>query len=273
LEADGSYNAAKVLRALAFSEEVRATNAAGLPANRGERDEDLRAMLSAMERTGGRGDLQPLLEIGRRAALEDRVIALEEIPEIFVCRICGEVVLREPPRRCPACGAHGLTLKEIVPVYFLEPLAPQVALRALREVAEEVAQEVEGLNEEAMARSPAAGEWAIRQVLFHLLETAGMLAWRVERILTEDEPSLEGVASWAIEGGEEMSGGEMLKRYLESREATARRLASIRPQDWLRTARHSEWGVVTLVGQVSYFAKHDASHIPQIGEIRRAIGA
>jgi hypothetical protein len=50
-------------------------------------------------------------------------------------------------------------------------------------------------------------------------------------------------------------------------------LASIRPQDWLRTARHSEWGVVTLVGQVSYFAKHDASHIPQIGEIRRAIGA
>jgi hypothetical protein len=272
LEADGIYNAAKVLRALAFSEEVRATNAAGLPVSRAEREEELGAILSTMERAGGWGDLLPLLEAGRRAALEDRVIPLHEIPEIYVCRSCGEVVVHEAPRRCPACEAHGLTFKEIVPVYFLEPLPPQIALRALHEVAAEVTRAVEGLGEEAMARSPSAGEWAIRQVLFHLLETEGMLAWRVERILTEDEPSLEGVASWVIEGGEKASAGEMLKRYRESREGTTRRLASIRPQDWLRPARHSEWGLVTLVGQVSYFVKHDASHIPQIREIRRAIG-
>jgi rubrerythrin/uncharacterized damage-inducible protein DinB len=272
LEADGIYNAAKVLRALAFSEEVRATNTAGLPAGKEERDRDLRVILSAMERAGSRGDLRSLLETGRRAALEDRVIPLHEIPEIFVCRSCGEVALREAPRRCPACGAHGLTFKEIVPVYFLEPLLPERALRALRDVAGEVAQGVEGLSEEAMARPPSAGEWAIRQLLFHLLEAEGLLAGRVERILSEDEPSLEGVASWAIEAGEEMPAGQILRRYRESREATASRLASIRPQDWLRTARHSEWGLVSLVGQASYFAKHDASHIPQIGEIRRAIG-
>jgi rubrerythrin/uncharacterized damage-inducible protein DinB len=269
LEGDGLYNAAKVLRALAFSEEVRATNAAGIPVGREARDRLLAEVLAATERE----DLRSLLESGRRAALEDRIIPLREIPEIFVCRTCGEIALRQPPRRCPGCGAHALTFREIVPIYFLEPLPPIAAERALQEVAEEVRQAVEGLSDEAMARSPSAGEWGIRDVLFHLLEAEGLLAGRVERILVEDEPSLEGVASWAIEGGDKLSGGQILRRYRESREATARRLASIRPQDWLRTAVHSEWGLVTLLQQASYFAKHDASHIPQIAEIRRAIRA
>ncbi len=40
-----------------------------------------------------------------------------------------------------------------------------------------------------------------------------------------------------------------------------------------RTGHHDEFGEVTVLQQASYFAKHERSHLPQIAESRRAIGA
>ena len=34
--------------------------------------------------------------------------------------------------------------------------------------------------------------------------------------------------------------------------------------DWWRTGRHEEFGVVSIKQQVSYFASHELTHLPQI---------
>ena len=111
------------------------------------------------------------------------------------------------------------------------------------------------------------------RVLFHLLTAQSLLAGRVDKILTQDMPSLEGVAAWAVGASEVLAAGEILARYRGSRHATVDRLASIPGQDWWRLARHSESGVVSLLQQASYFARHDASHLSQIDAIRAAMGA
>jgi len=95
----------------------------------------------------------------------------------------------------------------------------------------------------------------------------------VDKIHTQDMASLEGVAAWAVGASEVLAAGEILARYRGSRHATVDRLASIPGQDWWRLARHSESGVVSLLQQASYFARHDASHLSQIDAIRAAMGA
>jgi hypothetical protein len=273
LEAGGIYNAAKVLRALAVSQEIRASILAGEPVASEERDREIQGLISALRAEGIDEAILRIVDHGRIAALENRTIRIDEIPPVFVCRTCGQVALRQPPPRCDVCGARPLSWREILPIYFLEPLQPPAALEALAATGEDVEASVRGLTEEEMAQAPSPGEWAVRDVLSHLLTAQGLLAGRVEKILAEDMPSLEGVAAWALGSQEGLPAGDMLARYRESRRATVDRLASISLQDWWRAARHSEWGEVTLLQQASYFARHDASHVPQIDVLRAAMGA
>jgi len=112
LEASGSYNAAKLLWALAYSEEIRGSAAAGEPVTRAERDRELQALIPALRAAGTGEAILSAIERGRLAALEDRTIPLEEIPPVYVCRTCGQVALSRPPERCPACGARPLSWRE-----------------------------------------------------------------------------------------------------------------------------------------------------------------
>ncbi len=273
LEAGGIYNAAKILRGLAASEEIRASLATGEPVAPEERGRELMELIPALRAAGYEEEIVKLVEHGRLAALEDRIIPLEETPAVFVCRTCGRIAVSRLPERCPECGARRLTWHEIPPVYFLEPLSPGGALAGLKSIAEDVEASVRGLTEDEMAQAPGPGEWAVRDVLFHLLTAQSLLAGRVEKILSEDMPFLEGLAAWAEEASQALAAGEILARYRDSRQATIDRLGTIAGQDWWRQAHHSEFGVVTLLQQTSYFAKHDASHLPQIDAIRAALGA
>ena len=273
LEAGGYYNAAKLLWAIVFSQAIRASSEQGAPIDADELDCEMKAAINGLIAEGAKPELITALQHGRQGARENRTIPWTEIPPVFVCRTCGEVALGEAPQRCPTCDARALTFREFPPVYFLEPLHPQQALAALVSAPDEVEELVKGLSEEQMARPPRSGEWAIRNVLSHLLVAQGLLAGRVKKMLAEDNPSLKGVAAWAIGGEESLSAREILERYRASRQATVERLKRISVQDWWRTAQHEEFGQVTLLQQASYFAKHDCYHLPQIEAIRRAIGA
>jgi hypothetical protein len=99
-----------------------------------------------------------------------------------------------------------------------------------------------------------------------------VFAGRVEKMLAEDNPSLEGIAVWTIEGEESLSARDILTRYRDSRTATVEQLKAMSPGDWWRTARHEEFVQFTILQQASYFAKHERSHLPQMDAIRQAIG-
>lgn len=271
LERDGQYNTAKLLWAAAFSWEIRASNDAGIPVDRQERDRDLETVIRLLETSAAGTELIAALRRGRQAALENRPIPREEIPEVYVCRDCGEPMLGLPPMRCPQCGARALTFRVFLPVYYLEPLEPAQLMDVLRRGPDDLEAVIAGLTETQLTTRPQSNRWSLRDVLAHLLVAQGLLEGRVEKMLSEDDPSLTGVAAWAMGGEKEAPTRQILDRHRRSRLATLDRLSGIRPEDWHRTARHEEFGRVTLLQQASYFARHEQYHLPRMEATRRVI--
>lgn len=272
LEAGGFYNSAKLFRALAFSVEVRAGMAHALPAGPVELDHLIASAIQALPVGRLTPDLHTALEAGRQAARANRTISATEVPAVFVCRSCGEIVFRQAPEICPACKARALTFREFLPVYWLEPLHPQLALAALQAMPGEVEQTIDGLDEVQLSQPPQPGEWAIRDVLWHLLVAQELFGGRVEKMLNEDEPELKGLAAWTIEPEQPFTAREIFERFRAARLATIARLAGISFEDWWRAGLHEEFGRVTILQQASYFVKHDQTHLPQLEDIRLSIG-
>jgi hypothetical protein len=52
--------------------------------------------------------------------------------------------------------------------------------------------------------------------------------------------------------------------YRATRQEILATLESIPLKDWWRTGQHEEFGTVTIRQQVSYFAAHESTHLPQI---------
>jgi len=271
LERDGLYNAAKLFWAAVFSAEVRESGQRGIPINPEERDREIETAIVRLKAAGAESEFLAALDAGRRAALENRTIPRSEIPDVFVCRDCGEIFVGEPPAQCSTCGARALTFRAFPPVYYLEPLQPQQVLAALASAPDEITKIVQGLTEDEMAWSPAPGKWSIRDVLHHLLVAQGLLAGRVEKLLAEENPSLNAVAAWTIRSDDALTGQEVMDRFRASREATVAHLQSISLPDWFRTGQHEEFGEVSLLQQASYFAKHERHHLPRMESTRRRV--
>jgi hypothetical protein len=266
LERAGLYNAAKLLWAAAFSEEIRQSNEGSQ-----ELEKELETAIQAMQSSPGQAALAKALRNVKRAIRENHTIPLAEVPQVSVCRTCGEAYLGKPPKTCADCGAHSLTFREIPPVWFLEPLSPQQAVKALASGIEEIGSLIEGLDEDQMEYYPEPGEWNIREALLHLLVAQELLAGRVDKIMAERHPSLAGAAAWMLDGEEAGSGSQIFQRLKESRASVLDRLQALSIESWWRTGEHEEFGQVTILQQASYFAKHERAHLLQVHQIREAV--
>ncbi len=269
MERAGHYNAAKLLWAAAFSEEVRASEEAALEYDRDSVDRDLDAALGDVKAAGGSSEFITALVIARKAVREERQLPFEQAPQVYVCRGCGHIALGDLPARCALCGAFELTFKEFPPVHYLDPLPPSEALQGLTGVAEALHRLVDGLSEEISMKSPGPGEWSIHDVLNHMLGSQELVNYRIQRMLDEDDPPLKAVSiPTADETGSTL---DILAAFEASRDALVERLGDMPAEDWWRTGWHEEFGKVTVLQQASYFAKHDHAHLTQIGRLRRTL--
>ena len=144
-------------------------------------------------------------------------------------------------------------------------------MEQLRKTPLEVAALIEGLSEEAMTRPAADGGWAIRNVVSHLRDAQGVLAFRIDLFLKEENPVLEmkQVWTWAKNENERPpSTREIFETYCPTRTEVIAKLETIPLADWWRTGRHEEFGVVSIKQQVSYFASHELTHLSQIVALR-----
>jgi hypothetical protein len=90
---------------------------------------------------------------------------------------------------------------------------------------------------------------------------------RIHLMLENDNPRLESKAvfEWAErEGAMPETTADEYATYDRSRARTLALLESMSPGDWQRTGEHEEFGKLTIQNQVSYFAVHELTHMPQI---------
>lgn len=268
IEAGGHYNVSKLIWALVYAEEVRASNQAGIP--RGdELDGHLQRLIAELK---DQTALVTALEAGLEAIRTEQPNRHEDIGAVYVSRRCGEVFVGQRPAST-ACDDDPLDLREFRPHYYLESMPVPMLLGALRTFPLTLSTHLEGLSEEQMNTAPIPGEWSLRELLVHLDVTQALLLKRARQFLTEDYPALKGVAAWTMTESAAMSVHEVFDHYLKARAQTVDLLAPLKPEDWWRMAYHEEFGQITLQEHASYFARHERSHVPQLLQIVRGVGA
>jgi hypothetical protein len=269
-QAGGFYGLAKLLWALAFSAEIRASSAAGIP-----RGADLLTELDALrqELQSGAADeaLMRAFEAGVRGVRANETIAFADIPDVRVSRTDGHIVLGDVPSEMSG-GDDVLDMRLVAPIHYFEPLAPEQVIAALREFPVQLTGHLEVLSESQMEAHPFEGEWSIRELIHHFAQAQALLHDRLKQMLAADNPSLMGMAVWAMRAGE-MTTADLLCQYRESRAQTLDLLSALPADGWWRRGTHGEFGPVTILSQATYFARHERNHVPQLMALLRAVSA
>jgi hypothetical protein len=269
LEREGIYNGAKLARAALERELLLHAEAAGV--GHAAVGDAVAAVRADLEGEYPDAFVRSLLA-AETGAREGTTLPIDEAPPVRTCRVCGELFVgEEPPSACPVCEAPGLSFREHLPVWYLEPAEPGTVLAALGAGPARVEAALAGRDDAALARPPAPGEWSVRETLEHLVYAEELLAERLQRLLSEEDPDLAARAVWAetpssdegsVRSGEPAS--VLFARYRATRDGSLARLARIGEAEWVRAGRHAEWGRVTVLSQAAYFARHEASHLAQL---------
>lgn len=271
LENEGQYNLAKWCRATADALSRRAAYQIEMPSARDELIAELDRAMDALARLDVDQNVIATFQRGVGAMKQGRLALFNDTPHAYVCRTCGHLTVGEPTSKCPTCGAWASTYQRFMPVYWLDALEPLAALETLRQTPVQVETLLQGLSEDALNKPARDGGWAIRNIVSHLRDAQGVISFRVDLFLQSEHPALESKAvfAWATNENERPPlTREILETYKSARAEMVTKLEKIPLAYWWRVGQHEEFGPVTLKQQVSYFAAHELTHLPQIEKLR-----
>jgi uncharacterized damage-inducible protein DinB len=117
----------------------------------------------------------------------------------------------------------------------------------------------EVLPVDLLNRQRAAGAWSATKWLIHLLDTEHIFPARVQALLAGQvihafDPDRQGTKNTIA------SPGKLAAEFADLRQASIALLERVAPQDFNRTAEHSELGTVTLGQLLHEWAAHDLNH-------------
>lgn len=276
LEGEGQYNVAKLARAAADSLLRTAAYPIELSSKKDQLAGEVQAIAERLIDLEVHRDLVESLKSGASAIAEGHLPMLDETPHPHVCRTCGRVELELPSSNCPRCNARPRTFQRFLPIYWFEAMDPVEAMNWLQRNPDEVMRSIDGIGEDDLSREIVEGEWSIRNLLNHLRDAQGVMDFRVNLLLSEDNPIIESKAvfEWARdESQRSASSMEVFDTYRNSRRKTLETLRGIPLADWWREGRHEEFGTISIKQQVSYFATHELTHLPQIEFLRERLSA
>ncbi|MDX1601377.1 MAG: DinB family protein [Anaerolineales bacterium] len=267
LEGQGQYNVAKLFRAAGASIVSDTAWKLNVGTEKEELEREVRNLIADLDEAGMQAELLEAMASGADAISDGRLPLIDETPHPYVCRTCGHIAMTPPSDSCPRCNARPRTFQRFPPVYWLEAMDPPEALEWLQRTPEQVLGLIDPLEEADLSRELIEGEWSIRELLIHLRDAQGVLEYRVNLLLSEDEPLIESQAvfDWATDGSaKQMTSMDIFETYRSSRQKTIERLQNAPLADWWRGGSHQEFGTVNVKQQVSYFATHELTHLPQL---------
>jgi hypothetical protein len=148
------------------------------------------------------------------------------------------------------------------------PLQPRDVAGLLEAAAATLRAEVTALPVAVLAWHPAAGEWCVKEVLGHLIETERRgFAGRIRIILGEDAPAL---ATWdQVEVARARRDCErdveaLLGEFTALRDASAALVAGLREADLGRGGHHPQVGYLRVGDLLHEWIHHDRNHLRQI---------
>jgi hypothetical protein len=139
----------------------------------------------------------------------------------------------------------------------------------------EFRQAVHGLDDQQLDTPYREGGWTVRQVIHHVPDSHMNSYCRFKFALTENQPGIKGYAEdlWA-----ELADGRTgpIDTSLVLLESLHRRwvilLKSMTDQDFARSFRHSELGLLRLDSTLALYDWHSRHHVAHITSLRQRMG-
>ncbi|HLV88005.1 MAG TPA: bacillithiol transferase BstA [Candidatus Sulfotelmatobacter sp.] len=134
---------------------------------------------------------------------------------------------------------------------------------------------VEGLSEAQLVTPYRPGGWTVRQVVHHVPDSHLNSYVRFKLALTEEEPTIKPYAEdrWAKLADTTSTPIEVSLSLLDSlHDRWVRLLRSLNAEQWMRTFRHPELGVMTLEKTLGVYSWHGQHHVAHITSLREREG-
>lgn len=162
--------------------------------------------------------------------------------------------------------------------HFDGPLTEDQKQKCLNEIAQaptNLRAAMNGLSEQQLDTPYRPDGWTVRQVAHHVPDSHLNAYVRTKLALTEDEPTIKTYAEdrWARLADTQATPVEVSLALLDSlHDRWVRLLRSLQPEDWKRTFRHPELGVVNLEKTLALYAWHGCHHVAHITSLRKRSG-
>ena len=134
---------------------------------------------------------------------------------------------------------------------------------------------VAGLDQAQLDTPYRPEGWTVRQVVHHVPESHLNSYLRFKLAITENEPTIKPYFEdrWAqLDDAREAP----IELSLDLLDALHRRwiwfLRSLKPEDYQRTFRHPELGIVSLEKNIALYAWHGQHHVAHITSLRERMG-
>ena len=134
---------------------------------------------------------------------------------------------------------------------------------------------VQGLSEARLDTPYRPGGWTVRQVVHHLPDSHLNSYVRFKLALTEEEPTIKPYYEdrWAELQEAKTAPIELSLALLDSlHKRWVLMLRSMKSEDWKRTFRHPDLGVVSLEKNVALYSWHGRHHVAHITSLRERMG-
>ena len=149
------------------------------------------------------------------------------------------------------------------------------AIAQISEAPGELRAAVAGLTPDQLDTPYRPEGWTVRQVVHHVPDSHLNSYCRFKLALTEDEPSIKPYHEdrWAELDDSRITPIEVSLALLESLHSRwVTLLKSLGPDDFKRTFRHPEIGLVTLAQNACLYAWHGRHHTAQVTSLRERMG-
>jgi hypothetical protein len=157
---------------------------------------------------------------------------------------------------------------------YTEPLTEENRQAFLNDIAHAPANlrcAVKGLSQAQLDTPYRPDGWTVRQVVHHLPDSHMNAFIRFKLALTEDEPTIKPYAEdrWAHLGDVAATPVDTSLCLLEClHQRWMKLLRSLTAEQWKRTFRHPELGVMTLDKTLAMYAWHGRHHLAHITSLR-----
>lgn len=151
----------------------------------------------------------------------------------------------------------------------------QKFLRDIEETPSNLRAAIKGLSEQQLNTPYREGGWTVRQVIHHVPDSHLNSYIRFKWALTEDVPTIKPYYEdrWAELPDSRNTPVEVSLTLLDSlHQRWTNLLHSLSNEDWKKSFRHPELGVVSLEKALALYAWHGRHHVAHITALRERMG-